>query len=211
MRENKRLCLRLLAWAMLSFGGNLTASAAPSTHPHTLPAATELPAGPFTSMSLYQIGSVWSTATNQQIRLEALQGKAQVLVMSYTTCEYACPLLVSIMKNIAAALRPELASQVGFVFVTLDPVRDTPQALLAYSQKMQLVTPPWTLLHGQSDDVVELAMLLGVKYRQEPTGGLAHANILTVLNKKGEIVHRQQGLQDRLVDTLAAIRRAVQE
>jgi protein SCO1/2 len=154
---------------------------------------------------------VWSTATSQQIRLEALQGKAQVLVMAYTTCEEACSLLVSMMKNIEAALRPELASQVGFVFVTFDSVRDTPPALLAYSRKMQLDTPPWTLLHGQPDDVVELAMLLGVKYRQEPTGGFAHSNLLTVLNTKGEIVHRQQGVQDRLADTLVAIRRAAQE
>jgi len=50
-----------------------------------------------------------------------------------------------------------------------------------------------------------------VKYRHEPTGGFAHSNLLTVLNTKGEIVHRQQGVQDRLADTLAAIRRAAKE
>lgn len=210
MNNHKCLCL-LLAVAALLPGGHGVGRADPSTHQHAQQATAELPAGPFTSASLYQVGSVWTTATGQRFRLEMLQGKVQVLVMAYTTCEYACPLLVSVVKNLELALPPELASQVGFVFVTFDPVRDTLPALLAYSRKMQLETPPWTVLHGQPDDVVELAMLLGVKYRQEPTGGFAHSNLLTVLNKKGEIVHRQQGLHDRLADTLAAIRRAAQE
>jgi protein SCO1 len=50
------------------------------------------------------------------------------------------------------------------------------------------------LLHGESDDVLELAALLGVKYKEEATGQFAHSNLITVLNADGEIVHQLVGL-----------------
>jgi protein SCO1/2 len=58
---------------------------------------------------------------------------------------------------------------------------------------------------------LELAVLLGIKYRKEPQGGFAHSNLITVLNKQGEIVHRQVGLQQSVADTMAVIRRVAHE
>ena len=75
---------------------------------------------------------------------------------------------------------------------------------------MHLDPQHWSLLHGQPDDILELAVLLGVKYKKDQKGGFAHANLITVLNKEGEIVHRHAGLHYPLDDTLAAIRKAAQ-
>jgi protein SCO1/2 len=140
-----------------------------------------------------------------------LQGKVQVLAMVYTTCASACPIIVSLMQRLEAALPPELHSQVGFVLVTLDPERDTPSVLRAYSTKMHLDPVSWSLLSGRPDDVMELAMLLGITYKRDQRGDFIHANVVTVLNKAGEIVHRHEGLQQDMASTLEAIRRAVQE
>ena len=52
----------------------------------------------------------------------------------------------------------------------------------------------WSLLHGESDDILELAALLGVKYKEEANGQFAHSNIITVLNADGEVVHQLVGL-----------------
>jgi len=130
--------------------------------------------------------------------------------MVYTTCESACPIIVSLMQRIAAALPPELHSQVGFVLVTLDPVRDTPSVLSAYSVKMRLDPASWSLLSGRPADVMELAMLLGITYKRDRSGGFIHTNRLTVLNKVGEIVYRHEGLHQDLTSTLEAIRWAAQ-
>ena len=181
------------------------------TREHTHSPENELPAGDFTATSLYQLSSVWTTATEQRMRLGALQGKARVLVMHYTSCEYACPILISILKNIAGALEPEVRNQVGMVMVTFDPEHDTPPVLQAYSAKMALDPTHWTLLRGDPEDTLELAVLLGVKYRKDPQGGFAHSNLITILNKHGEIVHRHVGLQQSVIDTLAVIRRVTQE
>jgi len=171
----------------------------------------ELPGSAFTATSLYQVTSTWLTAAEQPIRLGALQGKVQVLAMFYTTCENACPRLVSIMQQIEAALPADLQPQVGFILVTFDPEHDTPPILRAYREKRHLDSQRWTLLHGQPDAVLELAVLLGVNYTKDLRGGFAHTNLMTVLNKQGEIVHRHEGLQARIEDTLAAIRHAVQD
>jgi protein SCO1/2 len=197
------LCVVVCAWPI---------DMARAEHPpHTThPGQEELPAETFTQASIYQLESTWTTATGQPIRLGDLRGKPQVLAMIYTTCEYACPLLVSRMQHIAASLAPELRPNVGFVLVIFDPERDTPGVLHAYSQKMHLDSPSWTLLHGHPEAVLELAVLLGVRYKKDRQGGFAHANVITVLNKAGEIVHRHEGLRQSLEETLAAIRQAVQ-
>src|SRR5215510_7970388 len=127
--------------------------------------------------------------------------------MVYTTCEAVCPIIVSLMQLMQAALPPELRPHVGFVLVSFDPARDTPAVLRAYSAKMHLDPAAWALLSGLPDDVLELAMLLGIRYTRDLRGGFMHSNVITVLNKAGEIVHRHEGLQQDLASTLEAIRR----
>ena len=178
---------------------------------HTHAAHAALPPGTFSETSLYQLASTWTTATARQIRLRELHGKVQLLAMISTTCDAACPLIVNVMQQLEASLPDELRPQVGFVLVTFDPQRDTPEVLRAYSERMHLDLHRWALLHGRPDDVFELAVLLGVKYRQQKTGGFAHTNLITVLNKRGEIVHRHEGLAQSTDDTLTAIRKAIQD
>lgn len=198
---------------ILSFVLSLWASAVgvAATPGHSHHDSNELPAGAFTATSLYQLPSTWTTAAGQPLHLGDLRGKVQVLVMFYTSCEYACPILISLVKNIATALPPEIVDKVGFVPVSFDPERDSPAVLKAYGEKMHLEAPRWTLLHGNPDDVLELAVLLGVKYKSDNQGGFAHSNLITVLNKAGEIVYRHTGLYHPVADTLAAITKAAQE
>jgi protein SCO1/2 len=69
--------------------------------------------------------------------------------MHYASCEYACPILLSILKNIEGALEPAVRDRVGFVAVTFDPAHDTPAVLRAYGTKMALDPAHWTLLRGE--------------------------------------------------------------
>ena len=97
------------------------------------------------------------------------------------------------------------------MLVIFEPARDTPGVLSAYSARMGLDPMSWSLLSGPPDDVLELATLLGIKYKRDQSGGFIHSNVITVLNKAGEIVHRHEGLQQDMASTLEAIRRAVQD
>ena len=81
-----------------------------------------------------------------------------------------------------------------FVLVSIDPARDTPQALLKYAEERNLNTSRWSLLTGSNDEVMELAMILGFKYTSNDNGGFTHTNLISFLNKSGEIIHQNEGL-----------------
>jgi protein SCO1/2 len=115
------------------------------------------------------------------------------------------------MQRIEAELTPELRPDVGFVLITFDPARDTPAVLRAYGARMGLDPDSWLFLFGHSDDILELATLLGITYKRNQSGGFLHSNVITVLNKAGEMVHRHEGLQQDMASTLVAIRQAAQD
>jgi len=161
--------------------------------------------GPFSDTSLYQLDSTWTSATGKKLRMGAFKGQVQIVTMFFARCEFACPILVHDMKRIEAALPATLRTNVGFLLVSFDSERDTPEALHAYSQRVELDTNRWTLLRGSPDDVLELAALLGIKFKRDSRGQFAHSNVITVLNAAGEIAYQQIGLNQDIQPTLKAI------
>lgn len=162
----------------------------------------------YTDKSLYQVESKWTTDASKPIQLGDLAGKPQVVLMFFSRCTYACPILLNDLKRISAALTPEQRAQVGFTLASFDTEYDTPAALKEYRHAWNLPADNWTLLSGKPDDVLELAALLGVKYKQDANGQFAHSNVISVLNAKGEIIHQQTGLNadvDETVQTLVKL------
>jgi protein SCO1/2 len=139
------------------------------------------------------------------MKLGLLRGRPVVLALFFTQCEFACPIIVHDLKRIEAALPDELRGKVDFILVSLDTERDTVAALHAYREKQSLPNNHWLLLRGTNDDVRELAALLGVNYQKDARGQFAHANLITVLNRDGEIAHQQIGLNQRPDDSVRAI------
>jgi len=160
---------------------------------------------PISDRSIYQLDATWTNDAGESVDLAMLRGRPVVLAMFFASCEYACPLIVSDMERIRDALPATVRAQTQFVLVSFDSKRDLPAALKAYRARMQLPTANWTLLHGAPDEVQELAMLLGVKYRQDARGQYSHSNLITVLNLKGEIVHQRAGLQGEVASAVRAV------
>jgi len=79
------------------------AALADSAHEHrhqTLPPA----AGELSGNSLYQLESAWLNQDGEVKPLRALAGRPVVAAMIYTSCEFACPLIVRDMLAIQTAL-----------------------------------------------------------------------------------------------------------
>lgn len=128
--------------------------------------------------------------------------------MFFASCQFTCPITVSDLQRIEAALPENLRGQVGFTLISFDSVRDTPAALRTFRASRELGGDNWTLLRGEPDDVRELAALLGVIYKRDANGDFAHSNLITVLNAEGEIVLQQPGLNlppDEIVAKLKTI------
>lgn len=152
----------------------------------------EMDAGQPSGMSIYNLESHWQNQDGQDLQLKQLGGKVQILAMIYSSCKNACPRIIADMKALETQLQHQYPEQVRFVLVSIDPKVDTPARLKQLAQKSQL--QHWTLLHGEEDDVLELAAVLGVKYKKISATAYAHSNIISVLNPQGEVVHQQIGL-----------------
>ncbi len=158
------------------------------------PAAT----APLSDRSLYQLESTWTSDAGKKLQLAHLRGRAQVVALFFTHCEYACPILVHDLQRIEAALPPEARDNVDFLLVSIDPTRDTPERLHRFRSEKSLGNRHWTLLTGAEDDVRELAALLGVSYQRDARGQYAHSNLITLLGPDGEILTQLQGLNQSI-------------
>lgn len=174
--------------------------------PATAACCAELPsAAPLTARSLYQLEASWTNDDGLAMELSDLRGRPVVIAMFFASCTYACPLLVNDMQRLRELLPADVRSITQFVLVSFDTVRDTPAALKEFRKRSSIADEGWTLVRGDADSVQELAMLLGVKFKQEVSGQFAHSNLVTVLNGEGEIAHQRNGLMGDMSEAAKAV------
>jgi protein SCO1/2 len=75
-----------------------------------------------------------ATAQGDTFDLAEQRGKVVLLFFGYTQCPDVCPTTLSDWARIRTELGDD-ADEVRFVFVSVDPARDTPQASAAYARK----------------------------------------------------------------------------
>lgn len=153
------------------------------------------------AFSVYDLGGAWRDQAGHTVGLESLRGRPRVVAMVYAHCTSTCPLAIAEMKRLEAVTDRRL----GLVLVSLDPERDTPDALAGYAREHALDAARWTLLSGSDDAVRDVAATLGVRYRRTTAGELAHSSTLTLLDDDGRVVMQQQGLGDPSNSLAAAV------
>lgn len=113
--------------ALLAFGVAL--SLAPKGARLALPTAT--PGG--IAVGRYQdvLDTPFVNQDGQRMTLTDLRGRPVVMFFGYTFCPDVCPLGMSDLRRIKRGLG-ERGEEVAFVFVSMDPDRDTPEVLRRY-------------------------------------------------------------------------------
>jgi protein SCO1/2 len=71
---------------------------------------------------------------------------------------------------------------------------DTPERLKGFGTSHKVDFSRWNFFSSNTATIQELAVVLGTQYRRINDADFAHSNLITVLNEKGEIIHRQEGL-----------------
>lgn len=177
-----------------------------AAHKNELPSCCteEKSAGEASENSIYQLDSKWKTESGNEISLSELSGKPQIMAMIFTSCTYACPIIVNDIKKIEAGISKEKLDKVNFLLISIDPERDTPDTLMQFAKKQKLNLNRWKLLTADESSVSELAAVMGFKYKKEKDGSFSHSNIVSVLDKKGEIVFQHFGLNEDVTDVIEA-------
>ena len=93
--------------------------------------------------------------------LEQLKGRWSFLFFGYTNCPDVCPTILSMLDKVARELGKEPTSNrdVQFVFVSVDPVRDTPEVLAKYVGNFN---PNFTGVTGAIETLTSLTRQLGI-------------------------------------------------
>lgn len=165
-------------------------------------------AAPLSDASIYQVQSTWTNDLANALQLPSLRGKPQIITMFFASCEFTCPILVNDMVAIESALPEELREKVGFTLVSFDTERDTPAVLAKYREQHRLDASRWTLLQGKEDDVLELAALIGMKFKKDVRGQFVHSNLITLLDAEGNIVKQESGFgrsQKEMVEAVQSL------
>jgi len=121
---------------------------------------------------------------NRTVTLSELWGSPVVITFSYTYCPDVCPLIHTVLNAAIPKLR-------GYVVldVSLDPKRDTPQRLYAYSVGNRY---NWTFLTGPPNVLERVWRSYGVT-RVVQDGYIAH-DVMFVVVRDGKVLGVVRGL-----------------
>jgi cytochrome oxidase Cu insertion factor (SCO1/SenC/PrrC family) len=125
----------------------------------------------------------------EAVRGTDLRGRWVLVSFGYTFCPDLCPTVLNEVAGALAQLGP-FAARVQPVFVSIDPQRDTPEALREYVQAFDERILPLT---GTADQLARAAKAFGVAYFRVPGSAqaeytFAHSAMITLIGPEGGLV-----------------------
>ena len=151
-------------------------------------------AQPPSSDSIYKLDITLTDQSGAARALDSFEGEVVLVTMFYTSCPMACPLQVDTLRAIEGSLSSAQREQIRVLMVSVDPERDTTKALADLAQKRRIDLKRWTLARAEPADVRLFASVLNIQYRKLPDGEFNHTSVITLLNRKGEIVKQSSVL-----------------
>lgn len=126
----------------------------------------------------------------KKVALSDFKGKVVLVTFLYTQCPYPekCPMLAQKLGKTRDLLDQVESAKGQFqvISITLDPKRDTPEALKKYAQGQDENATNWTFMTGKASEVNKVASLFGVIYYTEK-GVIDHNMRTAVIDRKGKL------------------------
>ncbi len=141
------------------------------------------------------------------VSLPELRGKLVLVDFIFTNCPGPCPIQTASQVRLQRMLPPELAAKTWFVSISLDPERDTPEALREYAATHGADTANWSFLTGPPATVAEVVERYGVGTLREPDGNIQHLLITFLVDERGRVAKRYVGSDHAPEDVLADLRK----
>ncbi|HVN55642.1 MAG TPA: SCO family protein [Anaerolineaceae bacterium] len=122
-------------------------------------------------------------------QLSEARGKVVLLFFGYTNCPEECPTTLAQFRQIYSDLGNQ-ADQVQMLFVTVDPIHDTPQQLGSYLTQFK---SNMIGLTGSPEELTAVWKAYGV-YVEVPEWGyssppsqVAHSNVVYAIDRRGNL------------------------
>jgi len=124
------------------------------------------------------------------VTMSELNGKVRLVYFFYSNCPDVCPPTTFMMSEVQKKLKEDgtFGSKVDFLSITIDPERDTPEALKKFFDKFNADYNGWKILRGDEKETAELARKYQLLVSKDPkTGEFGHMNLIVVVDKKGRM------------------------
>ena len=155
--------------------------------------AATLNAAPLPASSVYQLSVPFTDQRGNTSTLEDWRGKPVMITMFYSSCQFVCPRIVEALKRTEENLGPQRAP-VPVLMVSFDPERDDVATLAAMADERRIDSKLWTLARTDARNVRKLAAMLGIQYRQLPSGEFNHSSVIILLDAEGRVVGKTSTL-----------------
>lgn len=127
------------------------------------------------------------------LALGDLRGKAVLLDFIFTHCPGPCPALTGLHVDVQRALPAAARPGVHFVSISIDPARDTPEALRAYGEARGVDFAGWSFLTGPESAIAEVLRTYGVGVIPQPDGEIDHQIVTYLIDAGGNVAERYLG------------------
>jgi protein SCO1/2 len=179
MTRNIRILLAgAISLIVIAAAGLVALTLIPVPAPKITGSLTGAIGGPFTLTA-----SDGRTVTDQTYR-----GKWLLIYFGYTSCPDACPTALNDLGVALDRLGPEAAA-LQPIFITVDPKRDTREALAEYLKSFD---PRIVALTGTAEQVAAVAKAYRVYYATRDTGGdsylVDHSSFFYLIDPQGRFV-----------------------
>jgi len=144
----------------------------------------------------------------RRLALRDLRGKAVLVEFIFTHCPGPCPALTGLHVDVQRALPPNARGGVHFVSISIDPARDTPEALRAYGEARGVDFENWSFLTGPEEAIAEVLRGYGVGVIPQSGGEIDHQIVTYLIDAGGNVSERYLGSGQsvgELVETLASL------
>lgn len=126
--------------------------------------------------------------TGKTVTDRSFRGRMMLIYFGYTYCPDACPTALNNISQAMAKLGPD-ANKVVPLFISIDPDRDTPKVMAAYTKAFD---PRIQGLTGSAAETATAAKEFAVYYKkhEEPGGGylMDHSSLIYVIGDDGKFV-----------------------
>lgn len=133
-------------------------------------------------------------------------GKIFVADFFFTHCPSICPMMSAQMMRLQGKVKDAgLNEEVMFLSHTVDPTRDTPDTLKAYSQKIGADLSNWNFVTGPEEDIyyqAENGYMLTAFPSDSADGGFFHSDKIALIDRQRRLRGIYDGTSTKSVDQL---------
>ena len=111
---------------------------------------------------------------------DVLKGRVVLINFIFTNCPDACPMVTHKLMQVRNMMVPAIKDDVWFISISVDPERDTPEAMKEFAEKQGVDESRWLFLTGTKQNLEFIVKRLG-QYTQEVE---AHSTLMLAGNDR---------------------------